>query len=183
MNSNQDKGSVENIDDVIFIEDDEKTYPEPIFEVKRFTINKDVYFNIEIAYIEGHPIVKTKTLKLYYHSDKPEDMSYGTVISKSLMKYGTRDKFAVNLLNYLCRLINGYNLFHCYAQDEIKSSKEELKEFISHEYENVQEEKNMAPEIQTRTGLNENSRKFFLPRLIHELKLFVFNQKVFYLFI
>lgn len=47
-----------------------KTYPEPIFEVKRFTINKDVYFDIEIACIE-----RSSYLKLYYHSDKHEDMS------------------------------------------------------------------------------------------------------------
>ena len=153
--------SVNNIEEeLVELNLNKEFYPEPIFELKRFTINKDVYFDIEIAYIEGHPIVKTKTLKLYYHSDKPENTSYGTVISNSLMKYGTRDKFAVNLLNYLCRVINGFNMFHCYVQDEIKTSKEELKGFISHEYENVQEAKNMSPEIQTRTGLNENSRKF-----------------------
>ena len=125
-----------------------KTFPEPIFELKRFTINKDVYFDIEITYLEGHPIVKTKTLKLYYHSDKPEDMTYGKPLSDSFMKHGRRTRFAVNLLNYLCRFINGFNLFHCYVHDNIKASKEELKAFISHEYENLQEEKNMTPEIQ-----------------------------------
>ena len=160
--------SVNNIEEeLIELNLNKEFYPEPSFEVKRFTINKDVYFDVEIAYLEGHPIVKTKTLKLYYHSDKPEDTSYGTVISNSLMKYGTRDKFAVNLLNYLCRFINGFNLFHCYVHDNIEATKEELKEFISHEYENVQEAKNMVPEIQNRTVLNENSRKFsFLEGLL-----------------
>ena len=128
MNSNQDISLVKNNeeDDVIFIED-EKTYPEPSFEVKRFTINKDVYFDIEIAYLEGHPIVKTKTLKLYYHSDEPEDMSARGPLARKFTMNGTDEVFAVNLLNYLCRLINGFNLFHCYVQDEIKTSKESSK--------------------------------------------------------
>ena len=168
MNSNQDISLVKNNeeDDVIFIED-EKTYPEPIFELKHFTINKDVYFDIEIAYLEGHPIVKTKTLKLYYHSDKPEDMSAGGTLARKFMMHGIREKFAVNLLNYLCRLINGFNLFHCYVHDEIKTSKEELKSYISHEYEDLQEEKNMSLNIVARTGYNAQTGKFsFLEGLL-----------------
>ena len=172
MNSIQDKASVKNIDgDIIFIEDDEKTIPEPIFEVKRFTINKYVYFDIEIAYIEGHPIVKTKTLKLYYHSDKPEDVSYGSIISNSLMMHGCSDKFAVNLINYLCRLINGFNLFHCYVNDEIRASKEELKAFISHEYGEAQEEKKSNPDIHERTLVNVQERNFpFIEGLLSSSK-------------
>ena len=168
MNSNQDIALVKNNeeDDVIFIED-EKTYPDPSFEVKRFTINKDVYFDIEIAYLEGHPIVKTKTLKLYYHSDKPEDMSAGGTLARKFMRHGIREKFAVNLLNYLCRLINGFNLFHCYVHDEIKTFKEELKAFMLHEYEDLQEVKNMSLNIVARTGHNAQTGKFsFLEGLL-----------------
>ena len=93
------------------------------------------------------------------------------------MKHGTRDRFAVNLLNYLCRLINGFNLFHCYIHDEIETSKEELKEFISHENQNVirytldsvQEEKNFHPDIQGRAPLNTQESKFsFLSTLISD---------------
>ena len=170
MNSNQDITLVKNNedDDVIFIED-EKTYPEPIFELKRFTINKDVYFDIEIAYLEGHPIVKTKTLKLYYHSDEPEDMSSQTRLNETFMRHGRRDKFAVNLLNYLCRLINGFNLFHCYIQDEIKTSKEELKEFISHEYGDGLEAKNSDLDVVGRAPHNIQEGKFsFLSVLISD---------------
>lgn len=158
MNSNQDIALVkkDEEDDVIFIED-VKTYPEPIFEVKRFTINKDVYFDVEIAYIEGHPIVKTKTLKLYYHSDKPEDMSSQGKLASSLMAHGRKTKFAINLLNYLCRFINGFNLFHCYVQDEIKTSEEELKEFITHENQDSLEDEKAG--IFTNVGADERSQK------------------------
>ena len=160
--------SVNNIEEeLVELNLNKEFYPEPSFEVKRFTINKDVYFDIEIAYIEGHPIVKTKTLKLYYHSDEPEDMSAGGTLARKFMMHGIREKFAVNLLNYLCRLINGFNLFHCYIQDEIKTSKEDLKAFISHEYEDLQEEKNMSLNIVARTGYNAQTGKFsFLEGLL-----------------
>ena len=63
MNSSQDRASNETIDDkLIELNIDEGLFPEPKFEVKRFTINKDVYFDIEISYLEGHPIVKAKYL-------------------------------------------------------------------------------------------------------------------------
>ena len=158
MNSNQDKALVKNNeeDDVIFNED-EKTIPEPIFELKRFIINKDVYFDIEIAYIEGHPIVKTKTLKLYYHSDKPEDMSSQGKLASSLIAHGRKTKFAINLLNYLCRFINGFNLFHCYVYDEIKTYKEELKDFITHENQDRLEDEKTG--IFTNVGADERSQK------------------------
>ena len=163
MNSNKnytDKILFDPSEDILF-------FPEPKFEVKRFTINKDVYFDIEIAYLEGHPIVMTKTLKLYYHSDKPEDMSYGKPLSDSFMKHGRRTQFAVNIINYLSRLINGFNLFHCYVHDNIKATKEELKDYISHEYEDLQEEKNKLLEIQGGAPLNENKGKFsFLSTLL-----------------
>ena len=168
MNSTQEIAPNETInEELVELNLDKEFYPEPIFEVKRFTINKDVYFDIEIAYIEGHPIVKTKTLKLYYHSNKPEDMTYGKPLSDSFIKHGRRTQFAVNLLNYLCRFINGFNLFHCYVHDNIKASKEELKAFISHKYEDLQEVKNIVPEIQGGTPLNENKGKFsFLNTLL-----------------
>ena len=155
MNSNQIPSSSQDINSEVMIVDvDEKAFPEPIFEVKRFTINKDVYFDIEIAYVEGHPIVKTKSLKLYYHSDIPEDMSSQTRLNETFIRHGRRDKFAVNLLNYLCRLINGFNLFHCYVQDNIKTSKEDLKEFITHENQDAIEVKNSSPDIVGRTAHN-----------------------------
>ena len=153
--------SVKNIDGgLVELNLDDKFYPEPSFEVKRFTINKDVYFDIEITYIEGHPIVKTKTLKLYYHSDEPEDMSARGSLARKFTMNGTDEVFAVNLLNYLCRLINGFNLFHCYIQDEIKTSKEELKEFIFHEYGDGLEEKKLSKEIVTRSRDNTKEKKF-----------------------
>ena len=115
--------------------------------------------------------MKTKTLKLYYHSDKPEDMSYGKPLSDSFMMHGRRSQFAVNIINYLSRLINGFNLFHCYVQDEIKTSKEELKLYISHDYEDLQEEKNKLPEIHGSTPVNENQGKFsFLDGLLDKDK-------------
>ena len=162
--------SVKNIEgELVELNFNKDFYPEPSFEVKRFTINKDVYFDIEIAYIEGHPIVKTKTLKLYYHSDEPEDMSSQTRLNETFMRHGRRDKFAVNLLNYLCRLINGFNLFHCYIQDEIKTSKEELKEFISHEYGDGLEAKNSDLDVVGRAPHNIQEGKFsFLSVLISD---------------
>ena len=167
MNSNQTSSSSKTIVDDVIFDEDALFFPEPKFEVKRFTINKDVYFDIEIAYIEGHPIVKTKTLKLYYHSDKPEDMSYGKPLSDSFMKHGRRTQFAVNLLNYLCRFINGFNLFHCYIHDNIKTSKEDLKEFITHENQDAIEEKKLSTDIQGGTPLNVQERKFsFLEGLL-----------------
>ena len=168
MNSNKNSSVNENTDEISFDPSEEMPFfPEPKFEVKRFTINKDVYFDIEIAYIEGHPIVKTKTLKLYYHSDKPENMSYGKPLSDSFMMHGRRTQFAVNIINYLSRLINGFNLFHCYDQDEIKTSKEELKSFMLHDYEDLQEEKNKLPEIHGSAPVNENKGKLsFLNTLL-----------------
>lgn len=147
--------SVKNIkEELVELNLNKDFYPEPSFEVKRFTINKDVYFDIEIAYLEGHPIVKTKTLKLYYHSDEPEDMSAGGTLARKFMKNGTDEQFAVHILNYLSRLINGFNLFHCYVHDEIKTSKEELKSYISHEYEDLQDAKNSAQTIVARSRHN-----------------------------
>ena len=172
MNSNKNSSVNGNSDEISFDPSEEiPFFPEPLFEVKRFAINKDVYFDIEIAYIEGHPIVKTKTLKLYYHSDKPEDMSYGKPLSDSFMMYGRRSQFAVNMINYLSRLINGFNLFHCYVHDEIKTSKEELKVFMLHDYEDLQEGKNKLPEIHGSTPVNENKGKFsFLDGLLDKDK-------------
>ena len=43
---------------------------EPVFINKRFDVCEGVYFTIDIAYIQGHPIAKTKTLQLYYRNDR-----------------------------------------------------------------------------------------------------------------
>lgn len=106
----------------------------PEFKRERFDINKNVYFTIEIAYFDGHPIAKTKTLKLYYHSKNAEEMSTQSALGKSFMMNGMSSQFAVNLVNYLCRLINGHNLYHVYANNDNSNDRaEEMNAYISHE--------------------------------------------------
>lgn len=116
----------------------------PEFKRERFNINKDVYFTIEIAYFDGHPIAKTKSLRLYYHSKNAESMNSESALCKSLIRMGTSSQFAVNLLNYLCRLINEHNLYHVYANNDNSNDRaEEMSAYISHENQTASKQRNV----------------------------------------
>ena len=114
-----------------------------VFKQERFNINKDVYFTVEIAYFDGHPIAKTKSLKLYYHRKRAEEMGTQTALGKSFMKDGLNSQFAVNLVNYLCRLINKHDLYHVYAKNVNAADRaEELPAYISHENQTLADQGN-----------------------------------------
>ena len=85
-----------------------------------------------MAYFDGHPICQTKSLKLNYHGQLQE-MKSGNRLYNSLIPEGIRTKEALNLLNYLGRLIYDENVYDVYVNNLNQSDYvSEMKEYITH---------------------------------------------------
>lgn len=124
---------------------------ELVFTEHTFRINDDVYFVVNMTYIQGHPIIETKSLRLYYHSREPVSMNAKSPLAKSLMMNGTNTQFAVNLLNYLSRIANDFNLYDCYADNSNHADKAiEITDYISHT--NQLPSKRRPEELSNRAG-------------------------------
>ena len=105
------------------------------FAEKTFKITENVSFSILMAYFDGHPIVQTKSLKLNYHGQLQE-MKSGNRLYDSLIKHGLQTLDALNLLNYLSRLIYAENVYEVYVNNSNQSDYvSEMKEYITHNTE------------------------------------------------
>ena len=102
------------------------------FTEKTFKIAENVSFSILMAYFDGHPIVQTKSLRLMYHGQLQE-MKSGSRLFDSLIKHGLQTLDALNLLNYLSRLIYDENVYDVYVNNSNQSDyASEMKEYITH---------------------------------------------------
>ena len=102
------------------------------FATKTFKITENVSFSILMAYFDGHPICQTKSLKLNYHGQLQE-MKSGNRLYESLIPHGLQTKEALDLLNYLSRLIYGDNVYEVYINNSNQSDYvSEMKEYITH---------------------------------------------------
>ena len=102
------------------------------FTEKTFKITENVSFSILMAYFDGHPICQTKSLKLNYHGQLQE-MKSGQRLYESLINRGLFTQEALNLLNYLSRLIYGENVYEVYINNSNQSDyASEMKEYITH---------------------------------------------------
>ena len=102
------------------------------FTEKTFKITENVSFSILMAYFDGHPIVQTKSLKLMYHGQLQE-MKSGNRLYESLIPKGLESQEALNLLNYLSRLIYDENVYDVYVNNSNQSDYvSEMKEYITH---------------------------------------------------
>ena len=102
------------------------------FTEKTFKITENVSFSILMAYFDGHPICQTKSLKLMYHGQLQE-MKSGNRLYESLIPHGLQMKEALDLLNYLARLIYAENIYEVYVNNSNQSDYvSEMKEYINH---------------------------------------------------
>ncbi len=102
------------------------------FTTKTFKITENVSFSILMSYFDGHPICQTKSLKLMYHGQLQE-MKSGSRLYESLIPKGLVTQEAINLLNYLSRLIYGENVYDVYVNSSNQSDYvSEMKEYITH---------------------------------------------------
>ena len=104
------------------------------FKITHFDITESVSFDIDLAYFNGHPIVKTKSLQLMYHGEM-QVMKSGSRLYDALTKRALETVEAVNMLNYLSRLINdGRDLYEIYegANNEHESLAS-MNSYVFHE--------------------------------------------------
>lgn len=94
-----------------------KTSQPADFIEKTFPITKDVNITAMVAYIQGHPIVKTKTVVLSYQGQVFRASQNHTTFTERLIKDITDPIYVVELMNYLSRNINGSNLFEIYNKE------------------------------------------------------------------
>ena len=65
-------------------------------------------------------------------------------LAKSLISNGLNSQFAVNLINYLNRLINGYNLYDVYINNINEIDKtSDIRDYITHENQAVINQQNI----------------------------------------
>ena len=92
-----------------------------VFNQKRFDIDDQLYFIVDVAIIKGQPIIKTKSLIIYYE-DKTLDLSDDqSNLYKLLIKHPFKSKSAIQLINYLSRTINGCNMYDVYDSEVFES--------------------------------------------------------------
>ena len=109
------------------------------FQETEFKLTKEIRFTANLAYFGTDPIIETKSVKLYYHSDKPIIVSrtgsakdkwlYNLLITKGLSSIST-----LELINYLNRLINKENLYEIYNKSmKFNDNKNELIKYVTGE--------------------------------------------------
>ena len=139
-----------------------------MFKSQTFEIASDISLTTDVAYIQGHPIVKTKTVVLNYrqHTFKANER---TRFTERLIKDVTDPIYVVELMNYLSRLINHDNLFEIYVNNRNteKYSLEELT-FANKELEEL----GRPPQLDKMTkseytkGLIDDSNHFVKSQLL-----------------
>ena len=87
-----------------------------VFKRENFNIAKDIRLEADVAYIQGHPIVKTKSVVLYYRGTVFRASESHTAFTERLIKDVTDPVYVVELMNYLSMLINDNFLFEIYAK-------------------------------------------------------------------
>ena len=87
-----------------------------VFRHENYNIAKDIRLEADVAYIQGHPIVKTKSVVLYYRGSTFRASERKAPFTNSLITDITRPQYVVELMNYLSMMINGNFLFEIYAK-------------------------------------------------------------------
>ena len=140
-----------------------------VFKRENFNIAKDIRLEADVAYIQGHPIVKTKTVVLYYRGVVFRANEYGKAFTNSLIMHITRPQYTVELINYLSRIINCDNLFEIYVNNRNveKYSLEELT-FANHENDN-QGGPTLVDKSEYSEGLLDDHEQFILKELLRTM--------------
>ena len=88
-----------------------------VFKHENYNIASDIRLEADVSYIQGHPIVKTKTVVLYYRDSTFRANERKTDFTNSLITDLTRPQYAIELINYLSRVINHDNMFEIYVNN------------------------------------------------------------------
>ena len=140
---------------------------EPIvFKHENYNITSDIRLEADVAYIQGHPIVKTKTVVLYYKDSTFRANVCGSSFQRLLSMDVTRPQYTVELINYLSRLINHDNLFEIYVNNRNteKYSLEELT-FVKQENEELRGSTELDKSEYSK-GLLDGHNQFILKELL-----------------
>ena len=140
---------------------------EPIvFKRENYNIASDIRLEADVAYIQGQPIVKTKTVVLYYRGATFRASVYGSEFRDALIKHITRPQYTVELINYLSRIINHDNLFEIYVNN-MNVERYTLEELT---FANSENDKQGRPALLDKTeyseGLLDKDSKFILSNLM-----------------
>ena len=140
---------------------------EPIvFKHENYNIASDIRLEADVAYIQGQPIVKTKTVVLYYRDKTFRAGVYGSKFQELLVMHVTRPQYTIELINYLSRLINHDNLFEIYVNNR-NTEKYNLEELTFAKQEN---DKQGGPTLFNKTeyseGLLDDHEQFILKELL-----------------
>ena len=139
---------------------------EPIvFKHENYNIASDIRLEADVAYIHGQPIVKTKTVVLYYRGKTFRASVYGSEFTVSLTQHITHRQYTVELINYLSRVVNHDNLFEIYVNNRNaeKYTLEQLT-FVNNE-NNEQDRAVLFNKSEYSKGLLDKNGKFNITQL------------------
>ena len=121
------------------------------FNTETFHIARDVNLTADVCYFKGHPICKTKTIVLQYGKATYRAAEYGSTFANLLIKRAIEPAYVVELINYLCRIANGCNMFNIYATDVNDKEFDDLELYTFGNIEDI---------VQARARLNQNINNF-----------------------
>lgn len=121
------------------------------FKATTFEIAKDIELTAEVAYYQGNPICKLKTVVLRYCGEVYDTIDGKSTFSKLLIMNITDSIYVVELINYLSRCSNGFNLFDVYAVDVADKEAKDLHRYTFG---------NMTDVIDPRARENQNIEDF-----------------------
>lgn len=136
-----------------------------VFKRENFNIAKDIRLEADVAYIRGHPVVKTKTVVLYYRGTVYRASEYGTDFTDALIKHVTRPQYVVELMNYLSMKINDNFLFEIYAKPP-KEPKSLVDATFANQGNGEQGRPALFDKTLYRRGLLDSESKFQLTSLL-----------------
>ena len=140
-----------------------------VFKHENYNIASDIRLEADVAYIQGQPIVKTKTVVLYYRGATFRASVYGSSFQRLLSMDVIRPQYTVELINYLSRLINHDNLFEIYVNNR-NAEKYSLEELTFVKQEN---DEHRGPTVFDKSeyseGLLDDHDQFILKELLKTL--------------
>ena len=107
------------------------------FKATTFEIAKDIELTAEVAYYQGNPICKLKTVVLQYCGDVYDTIDGKSPFSKLLIMNIIDSIYVVELVNYLSRCSNGFNLFDVYAVDVADKEAKDLQRYTFENEEDI----------------------------------------------
>lgn len=121
------------------------------FSTETFHITENINLTADVAYFQGNPICKTKTIVLEYKGETFRAVDYGTTFNKLLIRNVLDPIYTVELINYLSRLCNKCNMFEIYNEEITTAKSKDLELYTFGKMEDI---------VQPRARLNQNINDF-----------------------